>query len=315
MRLHRAMSKQATRSARSESGQAIVLVTVWMVVLLGMAGFVIDVGSWYQHQRRLQSDADAAALAGAQELPTNVESADSAAQLYAQKNGYNLPSSGIKVSSDLAANDSISVDVAQASPTFFARIFGINSVNISASATARSDLLGQARYVAPIAVNILHPLLSGPGCPCFGQDTTIPLGKNGAPGAFDLLNLDGSRGGNGGPNTLADWILNGYNDYLGLGGYYSNPGAKFNAAAMQDALTQRIGTVLLFPVYDTLTGNGANAQYNVIGWVGFHLTGFNARGSSGDISGYFTTITWAGIPANPGSSQPNLGARTVLLTH
>jgi Flp pilus assembly protein TadG len=313
--LHRARSKRASEPWRAESGQAIVLAAVWMAVLLGMAGFVIDVGSWYRQQRHLQSDADAAALAGAQELPTNVEAAGSFAQLYATKNGYTLPASDIKLSSDLAANDSITVNVDKAAPAFFSTIFGLASVNISANATARSDLLGQAKYVAPIVVNIKHPMLSGPSCPCFGEATTIPLGKSGAPGAFDLINLDGARGGDGGPSTLADWILNGYNGYLGLGGYYSNPGAKFNAAAIQSALTARIGTVLLFPVYDTLTGGGAGAQYNVIGWVGFHLDSFDARGSSGSISGHFTTITWAGIPADPGSSQPNLGARIVSLTH
>ena len=62
-------AKRAKVAGRSESGQAVVLSVVWMVVLLGMAGLVIDVGSWYRSQRNLQSDADAAALAGAQELP------------------------------------------------------------------------------------------------------------------------------------------------------------------------------------------------------------------------------------------------------
>ena len=121
------------------------------------------------------------------------------------------------------------------------------------------------------------------------------------PGSFGLINLDGSRGGDGGPNTLAGWIQNGYDGYLGLGLYYANTGAKFNASQMQAALTARIGTVLMFPVYDTLTGNGANAQYNIIGWVGFHLTSFDARGSSGNLYGYFTQITWTGLPASPGS--------------
>ena len=54
-------------------------------------------------------------------------------------------------------------------------------------------------------------------------------------------------------------------------------------------------TTLLFPVYDILTGSGANAVYHVVGWVGFYLTGHTANGSSGSITGYFTPVVWDGI--------------------
>jgi len=67
------------------------------------------------------------------------------------------------------------------------------------------------------------------------------------------------------------WILSGFQNYLPIGGYMSDPGAKWNSSQVQDALKGRFGTELLFPVYDTLTGTGANAEYHVIGWVGFHL--------------------------------------------
>lgn len=301
-------------SSGGERGQAAVLTVVWLVALMGFAALAVDLGSWYRAQRVLQGQADAAALAGAQGLPADPQSAGVLAQEYATKNLTSLPASGISFSGATVPNDSITVKLDGTSPGFFSRVFGIQLVHLHAQATAQSDLVGQARYVAPITVSKYHPLLAGPGCPCFNQPTTLPLAKNGAPGAFGLINLDGSRGGNGGPNTLSDWILNGYDDYLDLGGYYSNTGAKFDAAAMQSALTARIGTVLMFPVFDTLTGNGSNASYNVIGWVGFHLDSFDARGSSGSLSGYFTEITWAGIPATANSGQPNYGTRTIRLS-
>ena len=46
---------------RSEAGQTALLSVIWMVVLIGLAGFVIDVGTWFRAQRNLQSQADAAA--------------------------------------------------------------------------------------------------------------------------------------------------------------------------------------------------------------------------------------------------------------
>ena len=42
-----------------------------MFVLLGMCALAIDVGLWYQDKRAVQSSADAAALAGASQLPVN----------------------------------------------------------------------------------------------------------------------------------------------------------------------------------------------------------------------------------------------------
>jgi hypothetical protein len=46
------------------------------------------------------------------------------------------------------------------------------------------------------------------------------------------------------------------------GPYYSDPGAKVNSSHVKSAMEARIGTVLLFPVFDRLDGNGANAQYD-----------------------------------------------------
>ncbi len=304
-------AQRASVAGRDEAGQAAVLSVVWLLVLLGFAGFVIDVGSWYRAQRNLQAQADASALAGAQELPQSTATAGSEAQQFATKNGFTLPVSDITFSGTTAPDDSITVKVNSTAPTFFSRVFGITSVAVRATAQAKSSLMGQARYVAPIAVNINHPMLSGAGCPCFDQATSIPLDKKGAPGSFGLVDLDNGHGN--GASTLGDWIANGYSGYLGLGDYSSNTGAKFNSANVQDALDQRIGTVLLFPVYDTLTGNGTNAVYHVIAWVGFKLTGYDMNGSSGELYGSFTDITWQGIAAAPGSGEPNLGAKVVSL--
>lgn len=308
-------AQRANVAGRDESGQAAVLSVVWLLVLLGFAGFVIDVGSWYRAQRNLQSRADASALAGAQDLPQSVATAGSEAQQFATKNGFTLPAGNITFSGTTVPDDSISVKVDSTAPTFFSRIFGINSVAVRATAMAKSDLMGSARYVAPITVSINHPLLTGVSagvnCPCFNQPTTLPLDKRGAPGAFGLLDLDNGTGN--GSSTLADWIANGFDGLLDLGDYLSNTGAKFDSANVQGALDARIGTVLLFPVYDTLTGVGTNAKYHIVAWVGFKLTGYNLSGNNGTLSGYFTDITWQGIPAAANSGQPNLGARVISL--
>src|SRR5205085_8904141 len=105
-------------------------------------------------------------------------------------------------------------------------------------------------------------------------------------------------GGTSGASTLADWIRNGFDKYLDIGSYASDPGVKFNSNGIQDAMTARKGTEMLFPVYDTLTGQGSNAQYHIIGWVGFFVTDVNKQGNNGNGSGDFTLVDWTGIQAS-----------------
>ena len=74
-----------------ESGQVFVFVAFILIVLVGMAALVIDVGSWFHAQRKLQTAADAAALAGAQHLPTQQSTALTVALDYAQRNYSGIP--------------------------------------------------------------------------------------------------------------------------------------------------------------------------------------------------------------------------------
>jgi secretion/DNA translocation related TadE-like protein len=299
---------------RSERGQATVLTLIFLTVLLGMAALVLDVGSWYRADRDTQSTADAAALAGAQALPDDTAQASSLASSYSSKNGGGLAT--VSFSNSYGPNDTIKVTVKKQASGIFTKLFGLDKVDVGSKATARTALISSAKYVAPIVVKNMHPKLLGTvGCPCFNSTnvTTIPLDRNGAPGAFDLLNLDGSRGGTS-SDILASWMLKGYDGYLDIGDYFSDPGAKWDSSQLHDALDQRIGTVLLFPVYDTITGTGANAVYHIIGWVGFHLLSYEARGSSGSITGYFTNVIWTGLQSTSSSGQPpNFGARSVQL--
>jgi Flp pilus assembly protein TadG len=297
---------------KRENGQAMVLTILFLAGLLGMAALVLDVGSWFREKRQLQLTADASALAGAQVLPGSPSGATSLAIQYSQTNGRPVTTNDVAITSDYSSNDSITVQAKSVAPGFFSKLFGINTVNVGASATARAGLANQALYVAPMVVSKFHPLLGGSGCPCFKEETTLDFGKMGAPGAFGMLNLVGGSG-TVGSSELGSEILNGFDKYLPLGLYRSDPGAKFNSSNIQGALDARIGTVLLFPVFDTLSGNGQNAEYNIIGWVGFHLDGYYVKGNVAQLTGYFTQFIAKGIQATSGTTQPDFGVRVIQL--
>ncbi len=65
-RLKRALGRRAGR----EDGQVIVIMVLFLTVLCGFAGLVVDIGRVYVAQRQLQQAVDASALAAAQDLPT-----------------------------------------------------------------------------------------------------------------------------------------------------------------------------------------------------------------------------------------------------
>ena len=305
------------RLRNDERGQALVISIAFMVCLLGCVALTLDVGSWFREHRQAQATADAAALSGAQSLPDNPSTAFDDATTYGAKNGGGIDPNGITFSTKYMANDTISVTVHRPAPGFFSKVFGISGTTVHATAVARAGIPTNARWAAPIVVNKLHPMLAGPGCPCYGptHETTLPLGKDGAPGAFALVNLDLSIQGAVGASTLGDWIQRGFNAYLPLGDYVSDPGAKWNDSPIQAALTSRYHTEVLFPVYDTLTGQGSNAEYHIIGWVGFHLdSSVNGSGDSGSITGYFTRVLWDGIQSSKNPNEPDFGVRTISLT-
>jgi len=290
---------------RDERGQAIVLMTLSLVVIMGMATLVLDVGSWYHTKRRLQGTADAAALAGAQLLPNDSSGAQSQALAYANKNGGDVAGANITVTSTVLTNDTISVRARKTDPGIFSSIFGVASADIDARAKARVGPPTKARWVAPMVVDCEHPLIhncDGNSTPDFGVNTTMDYDPMGAPGAYGMLNLEG---GNGTPGSSdeAGWILHGFDKYLGLGDYRSDPGAKFSSNNIQDALEARKGTVLLFPVFRVLSGTGQNAIYEIIGWIGFNLTTFEVHGNNATLHGYFTEFIAQGILASTGGGE------------
>jgi hypothetical protein len=126
------------------------------------------------------------------------------------------------------------------------------------------------------------------------------------------MNLDDEKGGTG-PPILADWILRGYQGYLPLGDYYSDPGAKFDSSQVRSAMEARIGTILLFPVFDELKGTGSNAEYHIIAWAGYLLTAFEAHGNDATIEGHFTSVVWEGLESTTPGSDPYLGVKGVFL--
>jgi len=308
----------------NDRGQAAVLTVIFLAALLGAVAMVLDVGSWFREQRDTQSDADAAALASAQALPDDLGQANALAVQYLNKN---VAGAGreISFSSTFVPNDTVTVRVNRDAPGTFSKLFGIESVNVHATAKARAGGVEAAKWVAPIVVNIEHPDLNcgvsnGKPVPCFGKPTQVDLdflhrpGSGTGAGAFSLINLVANDTGNIGASTLGDWIVSGYDQYMELGSYNSAPSALWNDSHVKGAMEERLNgdPVLLFPIYDRITGSGQGAEYHVVGWVAFHVTDYVANGNVGRVNGSFKEVIWEGIQSQSGSNL-NYGTTTIEL--
>jgi hypothetical protein len=60
------MLTRCRQNVGSDRGSVLVITALALLALLGMAAIVIDLSSWWVHKRHLQTQADSAALAGAQ---------------------------------------------------------------------------------------------------------------------------------------------------------------------------------------------------------------------------------------------------------
>lgn len=303
-----------------QSGQALVLSALFLTVLLGMAAVAVDVGSWFHADRQAQAAADAAALAGAQALPYDEAGAKALAESYATKNGGGLKTVAVGTTGP-AAGDTVTVEIEREAPGFFSQVLGVNAVTVGAKASARAAPLGAARWVAPIVVSEKHEKLVC-GLSCFGPNpanhTTLnylhlkDVGTSDGSGSFGFLNLDRSDTSGTGTSTLGQWIRDGYDGLLEPDLYTTSTGNPFSSTHVGDSLQDRFGTELLFPIYRKITGSGTNAQYEIVGFVGFHLTGMKLTGSDEKLFGYFTQVIWDGIETDTGPAT-DYGVRVVTL--
>jgi hypothetical protein len=159
--------------------------TLFMVVILGFAAMAIDVGLFLHERRELQNAADAAALAGAQELPLSPAHAGQKAAEWAEKNGIDDDElEAIEITSTYAANDTITVEVRRDVPFVFARVLGLTSDTIRADATARVG--SPAAMAGLVPFGVLDEAISVTEPTVLKYDS-----KNAFHGNFGALAIDG----------------------------------------------------------------------------------------------------------------------------
>ena len=283
-----------------ERGAVAVIVMALLVVLIGFAALVIDLGMLFVVRGELQNAADSGALAGLVELSfSGQDGGEAVAVAYATQPGnFHLtnPAPGadavdVNVSGTQysGSNEQVRVQIRRAEgtaagpvPVIFARIWGIETVDVVAVAVARRErrIIGMGPgNLMPFSIHEDMVDSDGDGDYDIGNSIDIyPLPWS--PGNFGLLDLDGGSNSNA---ETADWIENGYDGifiipenpgYLNVEG---DPG--ISGGSLNGAISLRVGQPVLFPIFDQVTEQGANTIYRVVDLVGGIITGFQLTGA------------------------------------
>jgi Flp pilus assembly protein TadG len=306
-----------TRRLRDERGAAAVLIALVLVPLLGFAAIAVDVGAVYAERARLQTAADAAALAVAQDCARgNCGDMQATASAMVAANDPD-----VATAPPVLSNSPLSVTVSGDKPThhWFAPVLGIDSTQVRASATVAWGEPGAGTAVLPLTFSwcsfsqqtgglasttpqtIFFTKTANDGC-------TGPSG-NAVPGGFAYLDTTAGR----------CQAASARGDQSG-----SSTGNSVPSPCSSSDFSAWIGRTVLLPLYDQAGSTGSNAWYHVYAYAAFTLTGYSlggqyktspapCGGNDRCIAGYFTRFVDLSDRFTYTTDGPDTGASILRL--
>lgn len=125
------------RKRKNEKGQVLVLFSlVFVLGFAGVAGTVVDLGLVYKEKVRMSTATDAAAIAGALQLPSST-AADAKAKQYASRNGYTDGQNGVSITTYPVSPNQFQVIMTKPVKHYFMELLGIPSTTVTARAKAQ----------------------------------------------------------------------------------------------------------------------------------------------------------------------------------
>jgi Flp pilus assembly protein TadG len=277
---YRGLHQFASRIAalvRSERGISTVLIALTLPAIMGLQALIVDGTHLYVERRGLQNAADAAALAAASYLPTTSAAALAMARadavLYAALNGYEISPDDVVFTTEMDANDRVTVHTRGGVDFFFASGFGMTFGAVSSRGSAQVGTADAIRGVVPWGVE--EPVSGF----VFGQSYCLKLGSNGGgngcnnhiQGNFHAIDIDHSGTSSG--NIYRDKIASGSSTKVYIGQVKEVMSGNMNGPTEQgtgcSGSSGRIsGNNSTFSqVVETLDGGG----YRVLNWSNTRL--------------------------------------------
>lgn len=208
---------------KDESGNIVIIVAVSMVLIIGMLAMVVDLGLAYLSTNQQQKAADAAVYSAGRLLPvatgdlSEINAIKDSAINYAKLNGFNdLNRDNVTLGNvKVGQYTEIRVNVPKSVPMNFAKIFGVDFIDINRSAVAKLSPVIRTSGVVPIGLT--KEEIESRIATNRLTNVTLKYGAHGdrvSPSFFGALDLDGQGGG---ASDYRIWISQGFAGEISVG--------------------------------------------------------------------------------------------------
>jgi hypothetical protein len=289
--------------SQAQTGNVALIFVVALPLIMVIMAFVVDYGRGVVKRAHLQNAADAAALAGARELPFDEYSAQTVALDYATR--FGVAPGDVSVTFPGDDYSRISVTIRENLQYLFAPIIRKYSTPVTVDAEAASGVVGALTGVIPIGVEQENFV--------YGDVYVLKLGagacdKTGSPGVcsnYGPLALGGTGASNYESNLMNGyqgrleagmWVLTETGDMVGP----TKSGISFRIDANPNEKFDNIATgskrLVFLPVIESLDVGG-RADVKVVGFAAFFL---DSLVKSSEVKGRFLKYATSGeihIPA------------------
>lgn len=277
------------RILADEKGSAAIFLALFLTALIGTAALVTDVGLLYVTRMRLVNMADAAALAGAQEMPEDAAKARTVALEYLASNGIE-ESDTVEILTS-SSNRTIQVKIKRKVHLLFAKVLGVHHSVVEASAKAKVGAPKGLTGVAPLGIS--NQTLQ------FGKLYSLKVGSPPtlAAGFFGALTL-----GKPGASSYEHNLKYGYQGTLSVGDVVDTESGNMSGPT-SNAISYRVDQdptstiydfsrdstrIILVPVYEPYqVENDVVYQVKIIGFASFLLDSSPGNGKDNWVNGYF----------------------------
>lgn len=267
------MNKKIKNLLHKEKGNALIIFSLLLVVILGMIGITLDGGILFVTKTHLQKTANAAALSGAQELfnteTTITTIVNDILNKHNEQNSLN--------SLTIEMGSQVTIDLRKTVSLSFLPLFGFGDTVVTASATAKAFPMGRGKGAVPLGIDESIPLV-------FLQEYILKVDQTQSEnGYFGILDFGGNGGG---AKEYETYLKIGYPEEIKIGDIIDTQTGN-KVGPTRDAVNYRINAcpypdgdihhrdcprILLVPVYQPYDHHGGQLkEVKVTGFAYFYL--------------------------------------------
>ena len=279
------------RFFQREDGNVLVIFAAFLMVMIGFSALVVDFGGLKLEQSRLVNVVDAAALAGARELPDK-NLAEQVAEEYARFNGASDHEITVSFPNGISE---IKVESQRETEFFFGQALGIATGTARANATASYGSVSAMSGIVPFSIP--DQTLN------YGVEYELKAGSHDdyGPGNYGALAL-----GLKGASSYRNNIRYGYDGIVRVGEWIETEPGNMSGPT-EDGVEYRINQcqhtpactfdnhhpdcskIMIVPIYDPQSIAGRDEVY-IVGFGAFFLKEVRGQGNDSSVVGYFIEL-------------------------